>query len=87
MPRKHFDRSNNVHMEEMFSRLLGNVSRCDVDFVKGKQKIFPLSGKVVFIWDKNYLGHRDLACQQARSRYPGKVFVPYERNATFHIIS
>ena len=72
---------------EMFSRLLGKVSRCDVDFVTCKQKVFPLSGKVVFIWDKNYLGHRDLACQQARSRYPGKRFVPYERNATFHIIS
>ena len=60
-------------MEEMFSRLPGKVSRCDVDFVKCKQKVFPLSGKVVFIWDKNYLGHRDLACQQARCRYPGKL--------------
>ena len=58
---------------EMFSRLPGKVSRCDVDFVKCKQKVFPLSGKVVFIWDKNYLGHRDLACQQARSRYTGKL--------------
>ena len=58
---------------EMFSRLPGKVSRCDVDFVKGKQKVFPLSGKVVFIWDKNYLGHRDLACQQMRSRYPEKL--------------
>ena len=72
---------------KMFSRLPGKVSRCDVDFVKCKQKFFPLSGKVVFIWDENYLGHRDLACQQARSRYQGKLFVPYERNATFHIIS
>ena len=72
---------------EMFFRLAGKVSRCDVDFVECKQKVFPLSGKVVFIWDKNYLGHRDLACQQARSRYPGKLFVSYERNTTFHIIS
>ena len=72
---------------EMFSRLPGKVSRCDEDFVKCKQKVFPLSWKVVLIWDKNYLCHRDLACQQARSRYPGKLFVPYERNATFHIIS
>ena len=73
---------------EMFSRLPGKVSHCDVDFVKCK-KVFPLSlsGKVAFIWDKNYLGHRDLACQQARSRYRGKLFVPYERNATFRIIS
>ena len=68
---------------EMFSRLPGKVSRCDVDFIKCKQKVFPLSGKVVFIWDKNYLGHRDLACQQARSRLsaseisvPGKTFRP-----------
>ena len=70
-------------------RLPGKVSHCDADFVKCKQKVFPLSGKVVFIyiWDRNDLGHRDLACQQARSRYPGKLFVPYEPNATFHIIS
>ena len=34
---------------EMFSCLPGKVSRCDVDFVKCKQKFFPLSGKVVFI--------------------------------------
>ena len=33
----------------MFSRLPGKVSRCDVDFVKCKQKVFPLSEKVVFI--------------------------------------
>ena len=64
---------------EMFSRLPGKVSRGDVDFVKCKQKVFPLSGKVVFIWDKNYLGHRDLACHQARSRLTGKLFVSYER--------
>ena len=54
--RKHFDRSNNVifcSYEEMFSRLPGKVSRCNVDFVKCKQKFFPLSGKVVFIWDEN----------------------------------
>ena len=58
---------------EMFSRLPGKVSRYDVDqFLKSKQKVFPLSGKVVFIWDKNYLGHRDLACQSM----PGKTFRP-----------
>ena len=34
---------------ETFSRFPGKVSRCDVDFVKCKQKVFPLSGKVVFI--------------------------------------
>ena len=34
---------------EMFSRLSGKVSRGDVDFVKCNQKVFPLSGKVVFI--------------------------------------
>ena len=34
---------------EMFSRLPGKVSRCDVDFVKRKQNVLPLSGKVVFI--------------------------------------
>ena len=72
---------------EMFSRLPGKVSRCDVDFVKCQQKVFPRSGKVVFIEDKYYLGHRDRACQQATSWYPGKLFVSHERNATFHIIS
>ena len=35
---------------EMFSRLPGKVFRGDVDFVKCKQKVFPLSGKVVFIY-------------------------------------
>jgi hypothetical protein len=50
------------------------------------QKVIPLSGKVVFIWEKHYPGHRDLACQQARSRYTGKLFISYERNVTFHII-
>ena len=60
---------------EMFSRLPGKVSRCDVDFVKCKEKVFPLSGKVVFIRNKNYLCHRDPAYQQARSRYVGKLFV------------
>ena len=71
---------------EMFSRLPGKVSRGDVDFVKCKQKVFPLSGKVVFIWDKNYLGHQNLACHQARSRLTGKLFVSYERKVTFHTI-
>ena len=70
----------------MFSRLPGKVSRGDVDFVKCKQNVFPLSGKVVFIWDENYLGHRDLACHQARSRLTGKLFVSYERKVTFHTI-
>ena len=64
---------------EMFSRLPGKISRGDVDFVKCKQK-------VVFIWHKNYLGHRDLACHQARSRLTGKLFVSYERKVTFHAI-
>ena len=63
------------------------VARCDVDFVKCEQKVISLSGKVVFICDKNYLGHRDLAYEQVRSRYPGKLLVSYERNATFHLIS
>ena len=67
--------------------LSGEVSRCDVGFVKCKQKVFSLSRKAVFIRDKNYLGHRDLAHEQARSRYTGKCVVSYERNATFHIIS
>ena len=71
----------------MFFRLPGKVSRSDVDFVMCKQKVPLLSRKVVFIWDKNDLGHRDHACQQARSRYPGKLFVSYERNAIFYCIS
>ena len=71
---------------KMFSRLPGKVSRGDVDFVRCKQKVFPLSGKVVFIRDKNDLGPRDLACLQARSRLTGKRFVSYERKVTFHTI-
>ena len=60
------------------SLLPGKVSRCGVDLVKRKQKVFPLSGKVVFIWDKNNLGHRDLACQQPRSRYTAKNAQPVQ---------
>ena len=80
-PRKISDRSNNVALF-----IWRKVSRDDIDFVKCKQKVFPLSGKVVFIWDKNYLGRRDLACHQARSRLTGKLFVSYERKVTFHTI-
>ena len=59
---------------ETFFRLPGTVSRCDVDFVKCKQKVFPLSGKVVFIWGKNYLGQPDLACQQGtRENFSSQV--------------
>ena len=72
---------------KIFSRLPGKVSGDDVDFVKcKKQKVFPLSGKVVFIWDKNYLGDRDLACHPARSRLTGKLFVSYGCKVTFHTI-
>ena len=46
---------------EIFYRLPDKVSRGDVDFVKCKQK-------VVFIWDKKYLGHRGLACQPVIKR-------------------
>ena len=60
---------------EMFSRLPGKVSRCDVDFVKCKQIVFRKAGKLCSFIKRD------------RSRYPGKLFVPYERNVTFHIIS
>ena len=73
---------------EKVSRLPGKVSDMRSDernnesfFVKRES-----SGYVVFIWDKNYLGHRDLACQQARYQYPGKLFFPYERSVTFRTI-
>ena len=76
-PRKHFDRSNNVVLfiwRNVF-RLPGKVSLGDVDFVKCKQNVFPLSGKVVFIWDKNYLGHRDLNClSSSEISVNGKTF-------------
>ena len=56
-----------VHMGKCDPAYWVKVCRGDVDFVKCKQKVFPPSGKVVLVWDKNYLGHRDLAFQQARS--------------------
>ena len=78
---------------ETLSRLPGKVPDCDVALSKStieklltRQKVFPLSGKVMFIWAKHYPVYRDLACQQARSRYTGKLFVSYERSGTFHII-
>ena len=69
----------------MLSRLSGKVSRGDVDCVKCEKKVFPLSGKVVPMSHVGQNGHRDFACQQARSRYPGKLFISYERNVTFDI--
>ena len=78
LPRKHFDRSNNFVLsscEEMLFRLPGDVFCCDVNFVKCKQNVIPLSRKVVFIWDKNFVGHRDLACQLGSEiSVPGKTF-------------
>jgi hypothetical protein len=69
---------------ETLSRLPGKVSGCDValninwtEKLLTRQKVILLSGKVVFIWEK-HPGHRDLACQQGRSRYTGKLFVSYE---------
>ena len=61
LPRKHCDRSNNVLFigRNVFPLTVGKISRCDVDFVKCEQKVFPLSGKVVFICDENYLGTRE----------------------------
>jgi hypothetical protein len=37
-------------------------------------------------WENHYPGHRDLACQQARSRYTGKLVVSYEHSVTFNIM-
>jgi hypothetical protein len=65
-----------VHMEKLYLAYQ----------VKTRQKVILLSGKVVFIWGKHYPGHRDLACQQARSRYMEKVVVSYERNVNFDLI-
>ena len=80
-------------MEKRYPRLPGKVSGRDVALVRlaiekllTRQKVFPLSGKVVFIWEKHFPVYRDLACQQARSWYTGKLFVSYERGVTFHII-
>ena len=52
------DRSNNLFCShgEMLSHLLGEVSHCDVDSVKCKQKVFPLSRKVCSYVRKNYHG-------------------------------
>jgi hypothetical protein len=96
LARKHFDYPNNfvLVIRRNVTRLPGKVFGCDValninwiEKLLTRQKVIPLSGKVVFIlWGKHYPGHRDLACQQARSRYTGKLFVSYERNVTFHII-
>ena len=46
---------------EMFSRLPDKVSRCDIDFVKCKQKVFLLKGKVTEI---SPVSKRDLETQE-----------------------
>ena len=64
------------------------LSKSTIEKLLTRQKVFPLSGEVVFICMGETLSrvYRDLACQQARSRYTGKRFVSYERSGTFHII-
>ena len=63
-------------MEKCYLAYRRKVSLCEVDFVKCKQNFFPRNWKVMFIYvcDKNDLGHRDLAWQETRSRYLGKLF-------------
>ena len=70
----------------MFSRLPGKVSRCDVDLVKCKQKVFPLSGIVVFLRQQLSWSPRS-RLPASEISVPGETFVSYERKATFHIIS
>jgi hypothetical protein len=80
---KHFC---SVHMEKRHPGCDVALNINWIEKLLTRQKVIPLNGKVVFIWEKHYPGHRDLACQQARSRYTGKLFVSYERSVTFHII-
>ena len=69
----------------MFSRMPGKVSRCDVDFVKCKQKVFPLS---VCVHMRKILSRSPTSRLSASQvSVPGKTFVSYERKATFHVVS
>jgi hypothetical protein len=58
------------HVSHSF-RLWPNTEHNWIEKLLTRQKVIPLSGKVVFIWEKHYPGLRDLACQQPRSRYTG----------------
>ena len=51
---------------EIFSRLPGKVSCFDVDFVKCKQKVFPLSGKVVFIYGIKIISDTEISLVSKR---------------------
>ena len=61
------------------TRKAGKVKNIKIHFKNRKvadtTECFPAKrescGYVVFIWEKHYPGHQDLACQQARSRYTG----------------
>ena len=53
---------------QMFSRLLGKVSRCDVDFVKCKQKVFRLAEKLC-----SYETKTISVTEISLSQYPGKL--------------
>ena len=79
---------------EMFSRLLGKVSRCDVNFVKCKQKVFPLSRKVEFIWHKiisvteiSSVSKRDLGTWENFSSHMNamKLFILFHNKARSHL--
>ena len=85
LARRHFDMRDNLVLfivmqecypayREKFSALTKEIN--NESFTVKRES----SGYVVFVLDKIYLGHRDLACQQATSLYPGKLFVSYDRN-------
>ena len=89
LARKHFDDRNNLIIlfcsyGETLSRLPGKVSDCDVALSKctiekllTRQKVFSLSGKVGY-----------MLCSYGKDIIPctvGKLFVSYEYSVTFHI--
>ena len=83
LPKKHFAKSNNF-VRFIWKHFIFPLWR---KFFKCKHQVFPLSGKVGFIWNKIIsVTEISPSCQQARSQYLGKLFVSYERNVTFHII-
>ena len=59
-----------VHMEKRYPVSCRDVALA-IEKLLSRQKVFPLSGKVVFIWE------------QGRSRYTVKLFVSYERGELF----
>ena len=68
---------------KMFSRLPGKVPRCDVDFVKCKQKLCSYGTKIISVAEISPVSKRDLGTRQNFSSHMTamQLFILFHNNA------